>query len=48
MKLEDFKVYQLAMELGEEVWNITIKWDKFAKETWENSQLEPQIQLLLI
>jgi four helix bundle protein len=33
MKLEDFKVYQMAMETGEEVWKIVIKWDYFAKDT---------------
>lgn len=33
MKLEDFRVYQESMELGEEVWKIIIKWDKFAKKT---------------
>ena len=31
--LEDFKVYQLAMDFGEKVWNIVIKWDWFAKRT---------------
>ncbi len=33
MKLEEFRVYQLAMDLGEEVWKIVIKWDFFAKDT---------------
>ncbi|MBS4062114.1 MAG: four helix bundle protein [Bacteroidetes bacterium] len=33
MKLEDFKVYQMAMEIGEEVWNTVTKWDYFAKDT---------------
>ena len=33
MKLEELKVYQLSMELGEKVWNIVIKWDFFAKDT---------------
>ncbi len=33
MKLEEFRVYQESMELGEKVWNITIEWDKFAKNT---------------
>ena len=27
MKLEELQVYQLSMILGEEVWNIVIKWD---------------------
>jgi four helix bundle protein len=33
MKLEDFKVYQMAMEIGEEIWNTVTKWDYFAKDT---------------
>lgn len=33
MKLEELQVYQLSMSLGEEVWNIVIKWDYFAKDT---------------
>ena len=31
--LDDFQVYQLAMELGEEVWKIVVKWDYFCKDT---------------
>ncbi|MCF8084033.1 MAG: four helix bundle protein [Deltaproteobacteria bacterium] len=33
MNLEDLQVYQLAMELGEEVWEIVIQWNYFAKDT---------------
>ena len=33
MKLDELQVYQLSMKLGEEVWNIVIKWDFFAKDT---------------
>ena len=33
MKLEEFRVYQAAMDLGEEVWSIVILWDFFAKDT---------------
>ena len=33
MKLEQLEVYQLAMELGERVWNVVIHWDYFAKDT---------------
>jgi len=33
MKLEEFKVYQMSMEIGEKVWDIVIKWDFFAKDT---------------
>ena len=32
-KLEDFKAYNLAIEVGEEVWNIVIKWGYFEKDT---------------
>lgn len=32
MKLEDLQVYQLAMELGEEVWVIVDGWNYFAKD----------------
>lgn len=31
--LEEFKVYNLAMELGEEVWAITSVWNFFEKDT---------------
>jgi four helix bundle protein len=31
--LEDFKTYNFAMELGEEVWGIVIKWNYFEKDT---------------
>ena len=33
VKLEDLKVYQLAMELGEDVWKVIEKWDYFYKKT---------------
>ena len=33
MKLEELKVYQLSMEMGEKIWDIVIKWDFFAKDT---------------
>lgn len=36
MKLEEFRVYQEAMELGEYVWKIVMEWDKFAKNTIGN------------
>jgi four helix bundle protein len=31
--LDDFKVYALAMELGEDVWNEVSKWNSFEKDT---------------
>ncbi len=33
MNLEDLKVYQLAMELGDKVWDIVDNWDYFKKDT---------------
>jgi len=33
MKLEELKVYQLAMSIAEELWDIVYKWDYFAKNT---------------
>jgi four helix bundle protein len=32
-KLEDFKAHTLAMEVGEEVWEVVIKWGYFEKDT---------------
>ena len=31
--LDDFQVYQLAMKLGEDVWEIVAKWNYFQKDT---------------
>ncbi len=33
MKLEDLKIYTIAMLLGEEVWGIVMRWDYFQKDT---------------
>lgn len=33
MDLEELRVYQQAMGLGEKVWKIVIEWDWFAKDT---------------
>jgi len=33
MQVEELKVYQLAMDLGERVWEIVIHWNYFAKDT---------------
>ena len=33
MKLEELKVYNQAMDLGEEVWEIVTKWGYFEKDT---------------
>lgn len=32
LRLEDLDVYNLSMEFGEEIWEIVIPWDYFAKE----------------
>src|SRR5688500_6050287 len=32
-RLEDFKAYNLAMELGEDVWAIVMAWGYFEKDT---------------
>ena len=32
-RFEDFEIYQIAMEIGEAVWDIVIKWDSFSKDT---------------
>ena len=29
--LEDFKVYKLAMKLGDDVWNVVMQWDSFPR-----------------
>ena len=31
--LEDLEIYQLALQIGEDVWNIVDKWEYFAKKT---------------
>ena len=33
LRLEELEVYRVAMEIGEIVWNIVIKWEYFAKKT---------------
>jgi len=33
MKLEELRVYQLSMDIGERVWVIVEKWNYFAKDT---------------
>ncbi len=33
MKLEELQVYTLSMQIGEDVWNIVIKWNFFEKDT---------------
>jgi len=33
MKLEEFQVYRLAMDIAAEIWRKAVKWDYFSKET---------------
>ena len=33
LKLEDLEIYQLALNIGEYVWDIVIKWEHFPKNT---------------
>ena len=32
-RLEDFEVFQMAQEIGEQVWNTVVTWEHFAKTT---------------
>lgn len=31
MKIEELEIYQLAMKLGDDVWNVVVKWPYFEK-----------------
>jgi four helix bundle protein len=31
--IDELEVYKLAMEIGEEVWKVVVKWDKFSKDS---------------
>lgn len=33
MKLEELQVYQLAMDMGERIWDIVSEWDFFTRDT---------------
>jgi four helix bundle protein len=33
VKLEELRVYQLAMEMGKVIWEIVQKWDYFSRDT---------------
>ena len=33
MELSDLRVYQLSLELSDEVWDLVIKWNYFEKDT---------------
>lgn len=41
MKLEDLEIYQLAMNLGDDIWGVVIKWSYFEKngfgKQWTNA-----------
>ncbi len=33
LKLDDLEIYQLSMDISDEIWNLIINWDKFEKYT---------------
>ncbi len=33
LRLEDLEVYRVAMEIGDIVWNVVIRWEYFEKKT---------------
>jgi four helix bundle protein len=33
MEIEELQIYQLSITIAEEVWNLVLKWDYFAKDT---------------
>ena len=33
LKVEDLEIYQLALDIGEDVWNIVDRWEYFQKST---------------
>jgi len=32
-RFEDLRVYQMSEELADQIWDIVVKWDSFAKDT---------------
>ncbi len=40
MDVDDIRVYQLAMQLAEKIWNIVINWDAFAKYSIDKQYTE--------
>lgn len=33
MKFEELRIYQLSLNLAEEIWIVVVKWDYFSKDT---------------
>ncbi len=33
MDIDDLQVYKLAMDIGEEIWDLVLKWNYFEKDT---------------
>lgn len=31
--IDDMQVYKMAMEIGDDVWNLVNKWDRWKKDT---------------
>ena len=40
LKLEELEVYQVAMQIGEKMWEIVDKWDYFPKKTLGSQYVE--------
>lgn len=34
MKIDDLEIYNLSMDLSDKIWNMVLKWDYFAKDTF--------------
>ena len=45
LKLEDLEVYNMAMEIGDNIWDMTGSWDYKASSTIGIRLSEQQIQL---
>lgn len=48
-RIEEIEVYILAEEISDEIWNMFLTWDFFAKDTMENKFVElpiPSVRIL--
>jgi len=48
MKLEDFEIYNISMEVGDEIWFSVVEWENLAKYSIGHKLFEVLIQLLPI
>lgn len=37
MKLEDLEIYNISMDYSDNVWDIVVQWDYFAKEYYRET-----------